>query len=130
MAIDPFEHFGEQQRSHELLGQHRDMLLADARELLREHPNADVVGLILDGDASEAAAMRQELERAAGRSLQGRGFVGVAPRQFVLQILRINAPAMLDWLPASRQDGVHMLPLAAITKSGMRFGAVRLDPEG
>lgn len=123
MPADPLQNFGEQQRSYELLEEHRAALVADALELLREHPELEVVGLILDADASEASAMRQALERATGQNFAGRGFIGVAPRQFVLQILRANAPASLDWLPAS---GARVLPLVAVTKGGVRFGAVGL----
>ena len=125
MDADPFQNFGEQQRSYELLEEHRAALLADALELLREHPDLEVVGLILDADASEAAAFRSAIEQATGQTFAGRGFLGVAPRQFVIQILRANAPATLDWLPASTMPGGdRALPLVASTKQGVRFGAV------
>lgn len=35
MTDDPFQHFGEQQRSYELLGEHKDALLADAQAAIR-----------------------------------------------------------------------------------------------
>ena len=38
---DPFEHFGEQQDSYEMLEQHREALPADAAELAREHPGLE-----------------------------------------------------------------------------------------
>jgi hypothetical protein len=105
MSNDPFENLGEQQRSYELLDEHREALLADARELLLAQPGMEVVGLILDADASEATAMRSALEQATGRNFAGRGFLGVAPRPFVLQLLRANAPetstGCLRHLPAA-----------------------------
>lgn len=129
MEHDPFENFGEQQRSYELLEEHRLALAADARELLQANPGLQVVGLILDADASEATAMRATLEQATGQNFQGRGFLGVAPRDFVLHMLRANAPATLDWLPASTSAGdVQQLPLVAITKHGVRFGIVPCNP--
>lgn len=124
MHPDPLQNFGEQQRSYELLEEHRAALVADALEILREHPQLEVVGLIVDGDASEAAAMRKALEEATRQSFAGRGFVGVAPRQFVLEILRANASASLEWLPAASTGSSRVLPLVAITKGGVRFGAV------
>ncbi len=129
MEQDPFANFGEQQRSYELLEEHRQVLAADARELLQVNPMLQVVGLILEADASEATTMREALEKVTGQSFQGRGFLGVAPRNFVLHILRANAPATLDWLPASTSSaGTTQLPLVAITKHGVRFGVVACSP--
>ena len=127
MAPDPFENFGEQQLSHELLTEHRDALLADAQELWQAHPELEVVGMILDADAGEAAGMREALERATGQQFAGRGFLGVAPRQFAVQLLRANAPASLEWLPPSVAEGRKLLPLVAVTKGGVRFAAVAVD---
>lgn len=124
MPADPLQTFGEQQRSYELLEENRSMLVADAQEMLRAQPELEVVGLILDADASEAQAMRKALEQATGQNFAGRGFIGVAPRQFVLQLLRANAPASLDWLSASTSAGARVLPLVAVTKGGVRFGSV------
>jgi hypothetical protein len=129
MVTDPFENFAEQQRSYELLDEHREALVADALELLRSHPDMEVVGLILDADASETAAMRTAVEQATGQTLAGRGFLGVAPRSFVTQLLRANAPATLEWLPpSSTREGVRQLPLVAVTKRGVRFAAVACVP--
>lgn len=74
MPADPLQNFGEQQRSYELLEEHRSMLVADAQEMLRVQPALEVVGLILDADASEAGAMRKALESksaAAAESAAG-----------------------------------------------------------
>ena len=99
--------------------------------MLRENPETEIVGLFLDGEAGEAEAFRLAIERATGQSLEGKGFLGVAPRYFVASILRRDAPASLEWLPASTtrtDDGEvqHWLPLAAMTRNGIRFGAVEL----
>lgn len=122
---DPLEHFGEQQESYEMLEQHREVLAADAAEIAREHPDLPTVGLILHADASEAASLRAALESASGQSFAGKGFVGVVPRQLVLDILRANHPATLDWLEQSGGDGPERkLPLVAVTKGGIRLGCV------
>lgn len=125
MSTDPLENFAEQQLSFELLAEHRQALLDDALDLVREHPQLEVVGLILDGSASEAAPFQAAFAQASGQSAAGRGFLGVVPRDLVIHILRANAPATLDWLPPSRrQDGSRMLPLCAATQHGFRFGAI------
>lgn len=127
---DPLEHFGEQQQSYEMLEQHREVLAADAAEIAREHPDLPTVGLILDADASEAAPLRTALESATGQSFAGKGFVGVVPRQLVLDILRANHPATLDWLEQSGGEGLdRQLPLVAVTKSGVRLGCVAYTVE-
>lgn len=125
MANDPFQHFGEQQLSFELLEEHRAALREDALELLAQHPQLELVGLILDGSAAEAAPFQAAFAQASGQRDTGRGFFGVVTRDFVVQILRANAPATLDWLPPSRQQGgQRMLPLCAATRHGYRFGAI------
>ncbi|MCA8976648.1 MAG: hypothetical protein KDC98_18145 [Planctomycetes bacterium] len=131
MDGDPFEDFGEQLQSFELLDEHRSVLVENAREMLREAPGTQVVGLILDGEAGEAATFRDALAQVTGEDLTGRGFLGVAPRQFVVDMLLRDAPAALEWLPSSStrdREGevVHWLPLVALTKNGVRFSAVRL----
>ena len=95
MTADPFEHFGEQQQSFELIEGHREILLEDAREFVRENPEIPVIGLILAADASEAQGMRGALEQATGQSFAGRGFIGVVPREFVVRMVRANAPAAI-----------------------------------
>ena len=122
MSTDPFERFGEQQQSFELLEEHREKLAADAAELARERPDLEPVGLIMDADASEAAEMRATLEKATGQRIGG--FLGVVPRQMVLDILRANAPATLDHLEPVSSGRHRKLPLVAITKNGYRLGAV------
>lgn len=126
---DPFDNFGEQLRSFELLDEHRLALVEDARELLRETPETEVVGLILDGEAAEAQAFRTALEDATGQDLGGKGFLGVAPRKFVVDMLRRDSPASLEWIPSSTTrdengDIQHWLPLVALTRKGVRFSVV------
>jgi len=119
---DPLEHFGEQQRSYELLAEHRALLARDAAEIVDQHQEAQPVGLILEADASEVSALRHALEKQTGKCAAG--FVVVLPRKIVLEILRANAPHTLDFLePVSSGPG-RKLPLVAITRHGLRFAAV------
>jgi hypothetical protein len=62
---------------------------------------------------------------ASGQSFGGKGFVGVVPRQLMLDVLRANHPATLDWLEQSGGDGPQrQLPLVAVTKGGVRLGCI------
>ena len=127
MTADPFEHFGEQQQSFELIEGHREILLEDAQEFIRENPQVPVVGLIFDGAALEATDLRAAFEKATGQPFEGRGFIGVAPREFVVRLVRANAPAAIEWLPDSMHGTTRMLPVAAYTKNGVRFAAIEFE---
>ena len=119
---DSFEHFGEQQQSYELLEEHREALARDAAEVVAQHPEAQPVGLIMDADASEASELRTLLEKQTGQRVAG--FLGVVPRNMVLDILRANAPNTLDFLEPGSGGAKRTLPLVAVTKNGFRFGSV------
>ena len=123
MAKAPLEHFGEQQQSFELLEAHREQLAQEAAEVVRDHPRAKPVGVIMDADAPEAVELRRVLMEQTQQQVAG--FVGLMPRRVVLDILRANHPAVLDWLEDSGGDGpMRTLPLVAITKNGVRLGRV------
>lgn len=122
---DPFEHFGEQQRSYELLEEHRERLVADAIEVVAEYPHAQPVGLVMDSEASEVAQMRALFEQHTGQHVGA--FVGIVPRKLVLDILRANAPHLLDFLEPESSGSSRMLPLVAITRRGYRLGAVAYE---
>ena len=124
---DPFQHFGEQMRSYEMIEELREPLLADARAFLRDFPEGEPVALIFDADTADAGVLRAAFERSTGSSSGSAGFVGIASREFVLQILRANSPAALDWLPESRRGEQRMLPVAAYTRHGVRFAAFPID---
>jgi hypothetical protein len=123
MDADPFAHFGEQQRSWELLQQHSERLAAAVRRMLRDQPELDVVGLIFDDDAAEAVAMRQSMEAQTGGDVRG-PYVGLTDRDDALRLLRATAPERVEQLPDSHGALGRMLPLVVVTKGGVRFGAV------
>lgn len=128
MDPDPLKDFDEQQQSWEGLEGARKALLADAVELHRSHPNFEVVGLVAEADSSEAAPFLSAMEQMTGQKTAGRGVITLVPRDFILAILRANAPATLDWLPPSRTAaGSRVLPLCAATKNGYRFGSVAYE---
>ena len=131
MDPDPFKHFDEQQRSYELVGEHREELLAKAREVLTAQPNIEVVALLLEAEAPEARDLRAAEEEAAGRSLAGQVLRYIVPRAMVIEMLKFNAPQALEWLPSSTMPtGGKGLPFAIFTKSGVRFAAAAYGPGG
>lgn len=113
----------QQQLSIELLEQHREALVADAREILAKQPDAKLVGMILAPDSSEVENFRAALRRAGQPPAGEVGIVCVVPRAFALAILRANAPATLDWL----ESDPSKLPLFAAMKDGMRLGWASLE---
>ncbi len=124
MADDPFLNFGEQQESYELLEQYREDLAKDAREMLAQNGEEELVGLIVTKDAKEAEALRVLVKQSTGQDHVGRGFAGIAPREFVLALLRATAPLAVEQLPEGWRDGVRVLPMVVMTKGGVRFGGV------
>jgi hypothetical protein len=95
----------QQQLSIELLEQHREALVADAREILAEQPDAKLVGMILAPDSSEAENFRAALQRAGQPPA---GEVGIV---------------CVDWL----ESDPSKLPLFAAMKDGMRLGWASLE---
>jgi hypothetical protein len=121
-VTDPFEHFEDQQFSHELLERNDGALREEAMAFVSQGPGVEPVGLILEAGASEAKPFVEALERATGTKFDAPGFLGVVPRPYVVNILRANCPAALDNLPNGEVGAT--LPVLVATKGGFRFGTV------
>lgn len=117
-------HFEEQEESIRVMDLHRNDLVAEAREVLAQHPGVRLVGVVITGDSREAEHMRAQLAAAGGVHPAGAGFVMLMPREQALQLLRATTPAQLDWLDS--EPG--RLPLVCVTRSGTRLGWAPLDP--
>lgn len=126
VTTDPFEHFEDQQLSHDLIEKNRDALAEEAREFVSLNAGAEPVGLILEAGASEAKPFLDAFAQAAGKKINVPGFLGVVPRQFAVHILRNNCPAALDNLP-NGEIGTT-LPVLVATKGGFRFDEVCYTP--
>lgn len=129
MDNDPFANLPEQIRAYELFEQHKAALLDDARQLLGEHPDLEVVGLILEANAPEARSIREVIEQASGQEFKGRGFIGLAPRVMLVDVLRKNSPASLEWLPSTEAGAPRRLAIAAFTTNGVQVASFPLDAE-
>ncbi len=125
---DPFEHFEDQQLSHELLEKHRGDLAEEARNFISQNADAEPVGLILEAGSSEARAFMQSIAQASGQERNAPGFLGVVPRAFAVEILRANLPAALDNLPNGELGA--KLPVLVATKGGFRFAEIEYSRWG
>lgn len=129
MTQDPFANLPEQLHTYELFEQHKAALLDDARKLLGERPELEVVGVILEFGAPEGATLFAALEKASGQKFQGRGFIGLMPREMLVDVLRKNSPAHLEWLPSPEAGAPRRLAIAAFTKAGVQIANFPLDAE-
>jgi len=115
--MDTFDEFERQQRSFDLIDQHRATLAAEAARIAKEHPGARMVGLILEADAPEAVEFRRALKLPNDVA----GFVGVVPRKMALAILGQHAPAELD-VEDDATGSMRKLPILLAAKTGFRVG--------
>jgi len=67
--MDPLDAFYQQLDSEDLLKQHHEGLVKDAREILAKSPDARGAGVITFPDSSEARPLRDAMAKAAGRDL-------------------------------------------------------------
>jgi len=122
MAGDPFEHFGEQEESVRMLDEHRDYLLEEARRVRGEQPELRLVGCVFAAESACAVKIRAAHAAAGQPMAPTAGMVFVMPRAMVLELLRAEVPAQLDWLESDEDK----LPLLCATKSGVRLGWAKL----
>jgi hypothetical protein len=118
--MDPYEF------SYRLIEEHADTLAVEARALLEQNPDALPVGLVLDAEVAAVAEVQDALRAAGTSSPPGHGFVGVVQRETALAILRMQAPAALDWLEENREGPLLTLPVVALIRGGCRLGSVAL----
>ena len=67
-------------------------LASRAAETLREHPDADLIGLIAEPGTPEAKRCRTELEQGTGVELGPQGFAGVLTADELATILDRRFP--------------------------------------
>jgi hypothetical protein len=98
-------------------------LAAQAAALLRNHPDADPVGLIAEVGTLEARRCRTSFEQRTGIEIEGGGVAVVMPKETLKGILDRQFPeAVRGWLFA----GTHGQELRFVicTTNGFRVAAV------
>jgi hypothetical protein len=109
------------------------LLIEDAISFEAEHPTLQPVGLLIEPGVPDPAGIRASIEKQVGRDLANTGFIGVAPRQIVLDLMRAGAPELLDWIqPASPPvpDQPRRLPSLVLSADGYRLGPVLVYQPG
>jgi hypothetical protein len=120
MDMDPLDAFYQQLDSEQLLNQHREALVRDAREILAKTPTARVAGLITTPDSQDAPPLRKMLEQMSGATVPEGLMVGIVPRHAVEHLLakRLGEDPWKEetWQPQ------QVLPVVVSTRDGFRFG--------
>ncbi|MFN8826264.1 MAG: hypothetical protein ACK501_14940 [Planctomycetota bacterium] len=118
--MDPADSFFQALDSEQLLKEHGRSLVADARELLRQDPQARVAGLITMPDSPDAPAIREFLAKMTGQAPPNGLMVGTVPRAAVEPLLRARTGTE-HWLEQGWQPQ-RVLPVVVSTRDGHRFG--------
>lgn len=127
--MDPLDAFYQHLDSEQLLKRHGQELLADAREILANSPDARIAGLITLPDSSDAESVRKMLIAATGQDVPaGKLMVGVVPRNAVEAVLTSRC-ADIPWREESWQRQ-QVLPVVVSTRDGFRFGFFGLGDSG
>ena len=125
--MDPLDAFYQHLDSENLLKQHGQDLVNDAREILAKAPDARVAGVITFQDSREARPLREALAKLAGRDLPEGLLVGIVPRPMVEAVLAANVGDE-HWREQSWQPQ-QVLPVVVATRDGFRFGFFGLGRE-
>lgn len=114
-------------RSRRLFRKHAEELIRQARRHYRK-PDADrMVGLIFTRDVFHTPFMRAYC-RKVGAARPRRNLAGLVPRAFALNLLRLAAPAGLDWVEPESAPGPKItLALVLFTKDAVQFASVRFS---
>ena len=122
------EHADEMWRSRETIDTLAPTLLADARELLREAPTAQVAGVIAERGAPEYAKVRTMLEQDTGTELVPDLLFGIVRLPFAMKLAAEGPATVLDHFRAFATMSPRMLPVLMATKNGVQAAGYRLFP--
>ena len=119
MARAMEEHsFGEQELSIRLLEENRESLVAEAREVLAQHPGLRLVGAVMTGNSREAMLFHeQKAKEGAAPAPPGAGVVTLMLREEALALLRAITPHQLEFI----ESDPDKLPLLCVTAHGTRL---------
>ncbi len=128
-----FDDFEQQQRSFDLIDQHRAALVAEATRIAADAPEAaaaGLAGLIVTAEAPEAAALLAAI--GLPEEARASGFLGIVPRELAAAILRDVAAEAVDELAhieAKVAPGMRPLAIVLLARDGLRLGLASYDGE-
>lgn len=118
--MDQLDGFYQALDSEQLLKEHGQSLVAEARALLQKEPHTKVAGMITMPDSPDAPAIREFLAKLTGKQPPHGLLVGTVPREAVEPMLRARTGTE-HWLEQGWQRQ-RVLPVVVSTRDGHRFG--------
>ena len=101
--------------------QHGARLLADAREVWAEHPDAKPIGLIASAEATQTPWFRQAFAGVFGGAPPNAIFVGMLDSPTLLRLMGDQGERFHDALEPPFEHVGHVLTVAIVTRSGFKF---------
>jgi hypothetical protein len=97
----------------------------DAAKILRDHPAAEVMGIIAESGTIECRRVRTLVEQGTGKELSSQDFAGVLPTAVLPKILdHTFPPEAIRWIMEhDKSDTLHIL---VCTKSAVRVATVAI----
>jgi hypothetical protein len=116
-------HEDEANRSEREIEAMGPKLAEQAATLLRDHPDADPVGLIAEASTLEARRCRTSFEQLTGVELEGGGVAVILPKDEIAKMLDRQFPtAAREWLLSGARG--RELRVVICTANGFRVATV------
>jgi hypothetical protein len=118
----PEQNRDEADRSELALSMVGPKLAALAAQVMRDHPDADPVGIAAESGTIEARRCRTSYEQNSGREIDGGAVATVMPKEQLAEILDRGFPAQArEWLFAGERG--KELRFVICTTNGFRVAA-------
>jgi hypothetical protein len=100
-------------------------LAEDAAKVLRDHPFAEIVGIIAESGTIECKRARTLIEQGTGKEHGSEDFAGILPTSVLPQILdQTFPPEAIKWI--MEHDRNKDLQIIVCTKAAVRVASVAL----
>ncbi len=115
-------------RSTETIEKLAPTLLAEARDVLKQAPHAQVAGVIAERGAPEYAKVRLLIEQGTGQELVPELLFGVVPLAFAMKLAAEASAGVFDHFRSFATMSPRMLPVLMATKNGVQASGHELFP--
>ncbi len=123
------EHADEMWRARETIEKLAPTLLAEARNVFRKAPNAQVAGVIAERGAPEYAKVRTMVEQGTGQELVPELLFGVVPLALAMKLAAEGPAPVFDHFRSFAVMSPRMLPVLMATKNGTQASGHELFQE-